>query len=41
MAVMVLSFILSVSPVVMVIGAGAFGIGINFIRAKKMKGGQL
>lgn len=41
MAVMVLSFILSVSPVVMVIGAGAFGIVINFIRAKKMKGGQL
>ena len=40
-AVLVLSFALSVSPVFMVIGAGTFGIIINFIRAKKMKGGDL
>lgn len=39
--VLILSFVLSVSPVVMVIGAGTFGIIINFIRAEKMKGGDL
>ncbi|MBR5228953.1 MAG: chromate transporter [Firmicutes bacterium] len=40
MTVMVLSFVLSVSPVFMVMGAGIFGIIINFIRAKKIKGGN-
>ena len=39
--VLALSLILSVSPVIMVVGAGAFGIIINFMRAKKMKGGQI
>lgn len=41
MVVLTVSAVLAVSPVIMVVGAGIFGIIINFIRAKKMKGGEL
>ncbi len=41
MVVLFVSAITKVSPVIMVVCAGIFGIIINFILAKKMKGDQL